>query len=276
MKRPFLVAFFLLIAGLSHGYAESSRTGWLPRSGEVFRPLLADPRELHYAVRLVFPVAKQLLGEAAMGDYFGIYRWAKGEDNEFQLSVGGGAFGRFNLAQVANDMQVVDFYANAPFDFRFGDWSARFMMYHTSSHLGDDFVKTSGQRPEKHAWDSLRWLISRDLYSHVRLYGGFNYAFRELPGGYGRSAVQGGGEWTSNFWGNHHAQTYWATDFQSWQRHDWNPALNTQLGIKVIRDPESGRSISFFTEYAAGGRPQGQFFRQRESHWTLGIKFDLS
>ncbi len=256
-------------------HAEAERTGWLPRSDEVFRPLLADPRELHYALRLVVPVSHQLHGEAAIGDYLGIYRWARGKDQEFQLSVGGGAFGRFNLAQVANDMQVVDFYANAPFDFRFGDWSARFMMYHTSSHLGDDFVKTSGQIPAKHAWDNLRWLFAYDANAFVRLYGGYNYAFRELPGGHGRNAFQGGVELFSRRWWRGHAQTFWASDFQSWQRHNWSPAFNTQLGIKFVKDSETGRAISLFTEYSAGGRPHGQFFREKESHWTLGIRFDL-
>src|SRR5690349_3695403 len=85
---PFAIC--LLPSVLPFAFAE-----WLPPAHEVFAPLQADPRELQYAVRLVGPVGHKALGEAAAGDYVGLYRRSPEDGKAFQVSVGGGFFGRF-------------------------------------------------------------------------------------------------------------------------------------------------------------------------------------
>jgi hypothetical protein len=271
---PLVLSFAFCI--LSSGPAHADDNGFLPRSHEVFKPLLADPRELQYAVRLVAPVGHKLFGEAAMGDYLGLYRWTQPDSNRaMQVSVGGGVFGRFDLAGTSNDMQSADFYANLPFDIRRGAWSGRFMLYHTSAHLGDDYLKTHGITTNKHAWDNLRLLVSNDLNPFLRGYAGYTYAFRTLPQHTGRSALQTGFECTSAWWANGHSQIYWANDFQSWERIAWNPAFNSQVGVRLAQDRQSGRALSLFLEFMTGAQPQGQFYLQKETHWNLGLKFDL-
>jgi len=249
---------------------------WLPPSHEVFRPLRADPRELQYAVRVVEPVSHRPLAEAAVGDYLGLYRWDLGDGKVFQTSVGGGAFGRFDLSVKTNDLETADYYGNLPFDYRDGAWSTRFMVYHASSHLGDDFIKTTGREPDKHAWDNLKWLESYEPLDSLRLYGGYNYVFRTLPGGIGRHAVQGGVELQSPWMAGRHVQFYWANDLQSWERMGWNPMFNSQAGFTVANKPGDVRAVSFFLEYSAGRQPQGQFYLQQECRWSLGIQFHLS
>jgi hypothetical protein len=274
-KTLFLLAWALLQAVVPRAQADDS--GFFPPAHDVFKPLLADPRELQYAVRTVNRVSHKLLGEAAIGDYWGIYRVGSPNDGfSFQVSGGGGFFGRFKLAAAANDMQVADFYANLPFDFRSGPWSGRFMLYHTSSHLGDDYLQKTGATSTKHTWDNLRWIGSYEPTTHLRLYGGYTYAFRELPGHLGRSAFQGGVETVSGWWAGGHVQGYWANDFQAWQRTDWNPMLTSQLGIKLAKDPKTKRAISLFMEFMAGRQPHGQFFRQKETRWNFGVKFHLT
>ena len=49
--------------------------GLFANPNEVFRPLLADPRELQMSLRLTTPVGHKNLGDIAVGDYFGLYRW---------------------------------------------------------------------------------------------------------------------------------------------------------------------------------------------------------
>ena len=249
--------------------------GFLPLAHEVFKPLLADPRELQYALRDVVPVGHRNLGEAAIGDYLGIYRWALPGDAYLQLSIGGGVFGRFDLYGTSNALQVVDFYGNLPFDLRLQRWSFRFMPFHTSSHLGDDYIKATGIVPQKHGWDNLRWLISYDALSWLRFYGGYNYVVRTLPGA-DRHAAQGGVEMYFPWWGNEHARFYWANDMQTWERVHWNPMFTSQAGVKFVRNSHEHRGISLFTEYMSGRQPQGQFYLNRESRWNFGIKFDLT
>jgi len=79
------------------------------RRTTLFEPLRADPRELQYAVRAVAPVSHESLGEAAVGDYLGLYRWDLGREKAFQVSVGGGAFGRFDLSRKTNDLVTADY-----------------------------------------------------------------------------------------------------------------------------------------------------------------------
>jgi len=249
---------------------------WLPPAHELFQPLRADPRELQYALREVSPVSRGPLGEAAVGDYLGLYRWNLEGGKAFQVSIGGGAFGRFDLASKTDDLETVDYYGNLPFDFRDGPWSVRFMPYHTSAHLGDDYLRDTGLETEKHAWDNLKWLVSYEPLSCVRLYGGYNYVFRTLPGGIGRNAVQGGFEVQSRWYAGHHVRYYWANDLQSWERTAWNPMFNSQAGVTLANKPEDARAVSFFIEYGCGRQPQGQFYLQKETRWDFGIRFHLT
>jgi hypothetical protein len=251
--------------------------GFLPPAHELFAPLQADPRELQYAVRLVEPVSHKLLGEAALGDYLGLYRWALPWDQSYlQWSVGGGVFARFDMAGTSNDLETVDFYANMPIDFRQGKWSFRLMPFHTSSHLGDDYLHTTGATVVKHSWDNLKELLAYEPDEHFRFYGGYDFVIRTMPTGLARSALQGGAEWRSGWWAHQYAQTYWANDLQFWERTAWNPDYNSQLGIKVSRSPRGPRGISVFLEFGAGHLPIGQFFENRETHWIIGVKFGLS
>ena len=55
----------------------------------------------------------------------------------------------------------------------------------------------------------------------------------------------------------------------------WNPETNTQLGVRVSRDPQDKQTVSIFTEYGAGHMIFGQFFQREESHWVLGVRFEV-
>lgn len=249
---------------------------FLPPAHELFEPLRADRREIQYAVRAVAPVAHIPLGEVAIGDYLGLYRWDLGNGRAFQVSLGAAAFGRFDLTNKTNDLQSVDYYGNLPFDYRDGRWALRFMPYHTSSHLGDDYLKAQGGVTEKHTWDNLKWLVSYQPLSLLKLYAGYNYVFRTLPGGIGRNAVQGGFELQSRWFADNHLQYYWANDLQSWQRVQWNPMFNSQVGCTFAHKPGDARSLSLFLEYSTGRQPEGQFYLQQETRWSLGLKFQLT
>jgi hypothetical protein len=280
MRRYFSIRRLIIGCAISSLWSVSAVHAdheFFPDPHELFAPLEADPRDLQYALRLVTPVGHHLLGEAAIGDYLGLYRWALPWAGGYaQVSGGGGVFSRFDLSQRSDDMLSSDFLANLPLDWRAGRWSGRFMLYHTSSHLGDDYLKTRGGQTTKHSWDNLRWLLSFDPTPVWRLYGGYTYTFRTLPEGVGRNALQGGIEWSSHRFNHDHFQWYWANDYQAWERSHWNPGFNSQLGFRVAKSREDRRGIAFFVEFGAGRQAQGQFYNQSETHWNLGTKFHLS
>lgn len=276
MKKP-IATLVLLFSSLFPRAAEAalSDTGFLTNAKEVFRPLVADPREIQLALRLVTPVGHKNLGEIAAGDYFGLYRWAlPWEDSYIQWSVAGGVFARFDLVSEQKDSQAVDYSASMPLDIRVRNWSLRLLPYHQSSHLGDDLIKRTGVLPEKYTFDSYRTLFAYEPTPLWRIYAGHNYIMRNNSVSYGRTMLQGGLEWMSPWFAQGRAQAFWASDFQSWQRIHWNPIFTTQLGVRFAKTPESRQRLALFTEYGAGHMSFGQFYRQKESHWVLGLRFE--
>ncbi len=252
-----------------------SDTGLLANPKEVFRPLLADPREIQLALRLVTPVGHKNLGEVAAGDYFGLYRWAlPWKDSYLQLSLAGGVFARFDLVSEQKDSQAIDYSANMPLDLRIGRWSFRMLPYHQSSHLGDDYIKRTGVTPEKYTFDSYKTLAAFEPTERWRIYGGYNYIMRNRSVIYGRSVLQAGLEWQSPWSASGHTQLFWANDFQSWERIGWNLIFNTQAGIRLARTPDARQRLALFTEYGTGHMVFGQFYEKKESHWVLGLRFE--
>ena len=111
-KGGISLAVALALAGSVFADDFSAHTGLFAPAKEVFRPLLADPREIQMALRFVAPAGGENQGEADLGEYFGLYRWALPWQNAYlQWSIAGGVFARFDLVSVQKDFQVIDFFA---------------------------------------------------------------------------------------------------------------------------------------------------------------------
>lgn len=269
-----LLFAFLAVPSAAEPRAELI-TEMAPQSGELFAPLLGDPRELHFALRMGFLPDNATSAEVAVGHYYGIYRWALPETGAMQLNIGGGIFPRFNFSG-NRDLQIIDFYANLPLDIRSGKWSGRLMLYHVSSHLGDDYIRTSGRVAESNSWNSLRSLLSYDANPGLRLYGGYTYHLQVHPPEQKSRAYQSGFEVRFNIFGKSNAQAYWANDCQWWERTGNKAQFNSQLGVKTGLKPSSGRGIYYFIEYTTGPQYYGQFFLREETRVTLGLHFAIS
>jgi hypothetical protein len=251
------------------------QAGMAPRADELFAPLLGDPRELHFALRYVFLDNHVEDAEVAVGHYYGIYRWKLPKaGGAMQLNIGGGIFPRFNFSD-DKDLQVIDFYGNVPLDIRINKWSGRFMLYHVSSHLGDDYIRTSGQLADSNSWNSFRSILSYDANPGLRFYGGYTYHLQVHPEAQGLRAYQSGFEVRFNIFGKSYSQAYWANDLQWWDRTDYKPQFNSQIGVKTGLQPQDGRGIYYFLEYTTGPEYYGQFFMLAETRVTLGLHFEI-
>jgi len=251
-----------------------------PSSDGLFAPLLGDPRELQFAMRVAFPEHEGAVAEVAIGHYYGIYRWAlPGDIGYAQLDIGGGIFPRF-LATESHDLQAIDFYGNLPLDVRIGNWSGRFMFYHDSSHLGDDYIRDhnlgNDSTTAQNSWDSLRSILSYDACRALRLYGGYTYNLAAYPAQQEQGSYQAGAEIYSGTFAQGSARAYWATDVQWWERTNHQPQYNSQFGIKTGKDGPVGRGISYFLEFTSGPEYYGQFSMYSETRLGFGVKFDIS
>jgi len=274
MKTCRLFAFIALL-GSAPAWADY-RTMTFPPAHEIFQTLQADPTEPRFGFEYGVPVSHHGIARVQLGDYLGLYRWAFPRNlGAAQLSIGGAVFSRFD-GTPSHSLQVIDYYGNVPLDVRLGPVSMRFMFYHDSSHLGDDYLREKNMESTDHSWEALRGIISVLPFKALRIYAGYTNAIHTKPDWAGHDAVQGGTEIYFNpsetgFW-----HPYWANDVQSWARSRWNPTWSSELGLKTGTESSRGRGIAYYVRFQSGPRYEGQFFTNHETVWSLGLKFQLS
>ncbi len=266
------VSRLLTLALLGLGVSGSAAV--FPPAHEFFAPLLADESEPRFGFSLGAGVRERGLARVDVGDYLGIYRMALTRDVAAQLNIGAAIFTRFDAT--THNIQVIDYYANVPVDFRSGKTSMRVMFYHDSSHLGDDYLKERGIQTTSRSWEALRVVLAYDLLKTLRIYAGSARAMHTTPAWSGRQSVQGGAEIFFRMPEKARWLPYWANDLQAWERTSWNPTWTSQVGLKTAADYSRGRGITYFAQLRTGPRLEGQFFSRKETVWSAGLKFALS
>jgi len=112
--------------------------------GDLFRPLLADPKQPRFFISVNdfhSSVVQYTLASVGIGETFGLYRFlGRREGDGLQLSVEGAIFAQFNLDTSSADLINADYITGLPAAYRYGDTSLRFRIYHQSSHLGDELL----------------------------------------------------------------------------------------------------------------------------------------
>lgn len=280
IRRPDLrwrrgVAFgLLLLGGPCPGWAVYHSRGF-PPAHELFTSLAADAADPHFGFSLGAAARQRGIARVDVGDYLGVYRLAlPGDIGAVQLNIGAAIFTRFDAT--SHDVQVIDYYGNVPLDIRVGKTSLRLMFYHDSSHLGDDYLKERNIQTVSNSWEALRAILAITPVPPLRLYGGYTKILHAKPTWAGYRAVQGGAEIHFNTSKSAHWHPYWANDIQAWERSAWNPTWTSQLGLKTAADYSKGRGITYFVQIMKGPRSEGQFYTQKETIWSAGLKFSLS
>lgn len=137
-------------------------------NGDLFRPLIADPKQPQFVIgrRRVKPnQADDFVGAwVAYGENFGIYRGRLGGPgvcNGWQVNINGGVFAQFNVSAPSSDLINADYVIGFPVTFRKDDFSARLRLYHQSSHLGDEFILGAPGLPRINlSFEALEFLMS--------------------------------------------------------------------------------------------------------------------
>ncbi|NIP71870.1 MAG: DUF1207 domain-containing protein [Gammaproteobacteria bacterium] len=243
-------------------------------SGDLFRPLLADPKQPQFFVslrRYDTPVESVSTAAVGYGETFGFYRQA-GERPEDGLQVGisGGLFAQFNLDAESNDLVNADYVVGVPVTYRQGPFSARLRIYHQSSHLGDEFLLRS--RPERInlSYESLELLVAcqwRELRGYL---GGEYLLFRE-PGDLDRQGLHGGVEYRGRqglLWGG---RPVGGVDVKSWAEHDWDVDTSVKIGLEFGAAEPGRRRLRVMAEGYDGFAPHGQFYNDEISYFGLGV-----
>jgi hypothetical protein len=254
-------------------YAQTDEGGGLLPEGELFAPLLADPRQPQ------FGLAYQAHQTSAanlntmlieMGQYFPFFRGDLGA-GRFEIGAQAGVFALFNLDSNSFELINTDFVGGLPISYRLGRFSARAQVYHQSSHLGDEFlISNPNVKRINLSYEDADLLLAYEFFG-FRLYGGGGYIFRSKPD-LDPAHWQGGLEfrWPHLFAG---LDLVAAGDFQGFEKQNWEIDQSYALGLAYRRDDT--REIRLMAEYFDGFSPNGQFYRSRLEYTGVGLYFDF-
>lgn len=265
----------------------SERGGYVPLPrGDVFCPLIADPKSTHSFVSYQRGQPEDLardIGAVGIADQFGFFRSGSGAaDNAVQFGVSGAVFAQFDVGSPSYDLLNSDFLIGFPLTFRIGGFSGRARVYHQSSHLGDELLlRPDHPERENLSFESAELLLSLDVGA-IRVYGGGENFFQRDPANLPNNLLHGGLELrpraAATFGNLGSARFVAAADVKSVNDTTWRTGVNARAGFEVSRPREgavSGRRWGLFAEYYKGPSPYGQFIRSDVTLTGIGFHFSL-
>ena len=261
---------------------------WFP-SDDLFRPLLADPKQpqffaLWQSMQSRNERTNTNIGSIGIGENFGFYTKREG-CNGWQISLLTGIFAQFDLDTSNSDLINIDFNVGVPLTWRHGKWSARLRFYHQSSHIGDEFLTSHPDfKPIGLQYNEVDMIVSYDFLRWLRLYGGGAVLVSRQPSTIDRGTVQWGFEARTP---RPLARSYLfgmlsnpilfspvlTTDFKSVEAQGWHINTNLLMGFDMFRYG-SFKRLRILFNYYHGYNPYGQFFySQKTESFGAGAYF---
>lgn len=265
-------AAVLLALALPAGAVET-----FPKAQALFPLLRADPRQTRLGGSYYRQDGEDK-ADLALGRVWGLLQGRPFRDPQWlcQLDAEAMSYTRFKLGGAINGFESVDFSAGLPVSLRRGDLSFKATLHHRSSHLGDDYIRRTGDQGFRSAVTGLKTLAALEPAEWARLYGGPNYLFRAGPGG-DRWGLQWGGELLGRDLGllKYPVRPYAGQDLQSPESSGWNLDSRTVAGLEIGLDEKAARTARVELGYYAGHSPFGQFRARRESRFDLSVVLEL-
>lgn len=157
---------------------------WLPEDPPLFRPFMADPREVCYSVGWRFndnALTKNII-DVSFGDSLAIYRWCDvwPWHGQLQFEIEGAVWAVFDPCTESAPLINADYYVGFPLSYAIDRWQFRLRPFHISSHIGDEFLLNHPGFDRRNASNEyLDFFVSFDITPELRFYGGVGYIVRE-------------------------------------------------------------------------------------------------
>ena len=244
-------------------------------TGDLFRPLLADPKQPQFFVtmgRFSTPGIRYTMASVGFGETFGLYRFfGSREGDGLQLSVEGALFAQFNMSTPSHDLINADYTIGIPVTYRHGDDSLRFRVYHQSSHLGDEFL-LSGTAPKRVnlSYEALELIYSRE-WRGLRVYGGGEYLIHKEPAELRPMIAHWGVEYRYSDPILLGGRPIAGVDMKSLQEHKWAIDISAMAGLEFGSPSLGHRSLRIMAEWYKGFDPRGQFYNRKVEYYGLGV-----
>jgi Protein of unknown function (DUF1207) len=246
---------------------------FLPQE-EFFAPLIAAQREPQFSARYnrYNPDGRDDFNGAAvsLGEAIPVFQYDLEEDSAWQFGIEGGVFSLFNMDEHSNDLINSDFIYGFSAIYKNENYLNRLRLYHSSSHLGDEFILANPDtRRSNTSYETLE-SISAYYYKDFRFYGGPGVVVRseEVDN---RFSAQWGVEYRKDI--GKKAQFIFAGDFLSAGRRSWTVNQSYRMGF-AFPGPGS-KEVRLVAEFAKGFWPEGEFAEERTTIFGAGFYISL-
>jgi hypothetical protein len=263
--KPEAVGSFMGITGQGEAFP----------TGDLFRPLIADPKQPQFFVSFNHfrsSGVQYTMASVGFGETFGIYRFLGSREGDgLQLSVEGALFAQFNLSTPSYDLINADYTIGIPVTYRYGDNSLRFRIYHQSSHLGDELL-LSANHPKRVnlSYESTEIIYSRE-WREWRVYGGGEYLVHKEPVDLEPMNAHWGIEYCGSKPVVWNGRPVAGVDMKSFQEHNWSIDTSAKFGVEFGHVNPGQRRLRLMAEWYKGFDPHGQFYNNKVEYYGMGV-----
>lgn len=258
---------------------------WLPEGPPIFRPFMADPRQVTYSVgwRFYDKVFGNNIIPVSYGDVLPIFRWCDlwGCRGDLEFDIEGALWALFDPLHESSPLIDADYYVGFPLTYAFGDWSFKLKGYHISTHIGDEYLLNHPyfhrKNPSIEAFD---FFVSNQFNQNLRLYGGIGWvACQDDSYKVGPLYLQGGFEYRAfQFSYKDYCNRLYGVPFLAvnlyYQSH-FHDRVNTTAvaGYEWGKVSGNRRRFRIFVEYHNGYAVEGQFSKCKNEYIAIRTSY---
>lgn len=244
---------------------------WLPEDKPLFRPFIADPREVTFSVGWRFrdrAVTKNAIDVSYPG-LFPIFRWhgVWPGNATMQFGVEGALWAVFDPDTFSAPLVNADYYVSFPLTYCYRNWSFRLRGYHISSHIGDEFLLNHPDFDRRNpSAEYLDFYVSYNFNTDLRMYGGIGWIVQQDESyDLGEWYAEAGAEirftrcGMASFSDQVYAIPIFAMHFSFNNRYNHHVNQTYIMGYEFGKCSGLCRRVRLFVEYHDGYSVEGQF-----------------
>lgn len=246
-------------------------------AGDLFRPLIADPKQPQFFVsflRMTRPADAITAASVGYGENFGLWRWPGPRPGDgWQLSFAGGLFALFNLSAPSNDLVNADYNIGFSLTHGNGPLSTRYRLFHQSSHLGDEFLLSQPNIQRINFSIEVVDVMASYEWERWRFYGGAGYLIGRDPSDIKPGLAEAGIEYRSRRLQWELGRFVAGFDLRGIEEQNWKAAKSVKAGLELGQADPGRRRVRVLAEYYDGFSPFGQFFSTDIHYVGVGVYF---
>lgn len=258
---------------------------WLPEDPCLFRPFIADPRQVTFSVgwRWNDQVLVKNVIDVSYGDNLALYRWYNVWPwcGELQIEIEGALWACFDPLHESAPLINADYYVGFPLTYRVGPWGFRLRPFHISSHVGDEFLLNHpGFERRNPSAEYIDFAISYELTDDLRIYDMIGYviayddSFKMKPwyfemGLEYRPRELGFTDLRNQIYG----EPFFGMDFQFNDHMEHHVSQTYVLGYEFGKLDGLRRRVRVFLEYHDGYSVEGQFSRFATNYLSFRMSY---